>query len=274
MKSKTPIKGKTALITGASSGIGRQVALDLAALGLQVILVARRQDRLVSIQKEIENSGGKADYFVCDLENEIARRNLIAQLLETEKVDILINNAGFGWYGFYADMPWEIAQNLVEVNITAMLSLTRALLPGMRDRGYGHIINIGSIAGGFPNQGVAVYAASKAFMDAFTTALYREMRGSGVQVSVVRLGPVKTDFFDTAKKSENGNEVPGESFSISVERSSKAILRLLRSPQRFLYVPAVFSGLRVVEFLFGWIIDKLGPLLLRRAIKNDPNNTN
>ena len=258
------IKGKTVLITGASSGIGRQVALDLAVRGVQVILVARRQDRLVSIQEEIKSHGGKADYFVCDLEDESARQNLIAKLLETEKVDILINNAGFGWYGFYTDMPWEIVQNLVEVNITAMLALTRALLPGMRARGYGHIINIGSIAGSFPNQGIAVYAASKAFMDAFTTALYREMRGSGVQVSVVRLGPVKTEFFETAKKTENGNKVPGESFSISVERSSRAIVHLLHSPHRFLYVPAVFSGLRVVEFLFGWLIDKLGPLLLRK----------
>jgi hypothetical protein len=264
MKSKISFKGKNALITGASSGIGRQVALDLAALGIRVILVARRQDRLLSIQKEIESLGGKADYFVCDLEDENARRDLITKLLETKKIDILINNAGFGWYGFYTEMPWEIAQNLVELNITAMLSLTRALLPGMRDRGYGHIINIGSIAGGFPNQGVAVYAASKAFMDAFTTALYREMRGSGVQVSVVRLGPVKTEFFETAKKTENGNKVPGESFSISVKRSSRAIVHLLQSPHRFLYVPAVFSGLRVVEFLFGWIIDKLGPLLLRK----------
>lgn len=264
MKSKMSIKGKTVLITGASSGIGRQVALDLAVRGVQVILVARRQDRLVSIQEEIESHGGKADYFVCDLEDESARQNLIAKLLETEKVDILINNAGFGWYGFYTDMPWEIVQNLVEVNITAMLALTRALLPGMRARGYGHIINIGSIAGSFPNQGIAVYAASKAFMDAFTTALYREMRGSGVQVSVVRLGPVKTEFFETAKKTENGNKVPGESFSISVERSSRAIVHLLHSPHRFLYVPAAFSGLRVVEFLFGWLIDKLGPLLLRK----------
>jgi hypothetical protein len=264
MRSKIAFKGKTALITGASSGIGRRVALDLAVLGVQVILVARRQDRLVLIQKEIENRGGKADFFVGDLEDEKARRALIARLLETQKIDILINNAGFGWYGFYADMPWETAQSLVEVNITAMLSLTRALLPGMRDRGYGHIINIGSIAGGFPNQGIAVYAASKAFMDAFTTALYREMRGSGVQVSVARLGPVKTEFFETAKKIENGNKVPGEMFSISVERSSRAIVGLLQNPHRFLYVPAVFSGLRVVEFLFGWIIDKLGPLLLRK----------
>jgi hypothetical protein len=264
MRSKIAFKGKTALITGASSGIGRQVALDLAALGVQVILVARRHDRLVSIQKEIESGGGKADCFVCDLEDDKARQNLITQILETKKVDILINNAGFGWYGFYADMPWAIAKSLVEVNITAMLALTGALLPGMRDRAYGHIINIGSIAGGFPNQGIAVYAASKAFMDAFTTALHREMRGSGVQVSVVRLGPVKTDFFDTARKTENGHQVPGEQFSISVERSSRAVVRLLRSPRRFLYVPVIFSGLRVVEFLFGWIIDKLGPLLLRK----------
>lgn len=269
MMTKPSIQGRTALITGASSGIGRQVALDLADLGVHVILVARRQDRLVSIQQEIEKRRGSAEYFVCDLEQEDARSELIAHLPELKPIDILVNNAGFGWYGYYADMPWELAHSLVEVNITAMLALTRALLPGMRQRGYGHVINIGSMVGSFPNQGVAVYSASKAFMDAFTTAVYREMRGSSVHVSVLRLGPVKTEFFDTAKQSENGNKIPGESFSISVEHASRAVINLVRSPRRFQYVPGIFSVVRVVEFLFGWLIDKLGPLLLRRLPKHE-----
>ena len=262
---KKKIDGKTVLITGASSGIGRQLALDLAADGAYVILVARRKERLSAIQQQIEINGGKAEIRVCDLANGDARQALLTYLLQKEKpIDILINNAGFGWYGFYSDMPEEIVKSIVEVNINTMLDLTRALLPKMCVRGEGQIINIGSIAGGFPNQGVAVYSASKAFMDAFTTALYRELHGSGVDVSVVRLGPVKTEFFDTAREIENGRRVPGELFAIPVDRAVNAIRRVINYPRRVVYVPAYLQGTRLIEYLFGGLVDRLGPLLLRK----------
>ena len=258
------MKGKTVFISGASSGIGRQLALVLSANGAAVILVARRQERLIALQQEITSKGGTAKIYVCDLEEEKARKTLIDEIIKTEKVDILVNNAGFGWYGYYADMPVNLIHSLVSVNIDAMLDLTRALLPGMRERGYGHIINIGSIAGGFPNQGIAMYSASKAFMDAFSTALFREMRGSGVCVSVLRLGPVKTEFFDRAKTLENGRKVPAERFSIPVERAVQGVLRLLKTRKRYLYVPKILGITRLVELFFGGVIDLLGPLLLRR----------
>ena len=250
------MKGKTVFISGASSGIGRQLALVLSANGAAVILVARRQERLIALQQEITSKGGTAKIYVCDLEEEAARKTLIDRIIKTEKVDILVNNAGFGWYGYYADMPVNLIHSLVSVNIDAMLDLTRALLPGMRERGYGHIINIGSIAGGFPNQGIAMYSASKAFMDAFSTALFREMRGSGVCVSVLRLGPAKT--------LENGRKVPAERFSIPVERAVQGVLRLLKTRKRYLYVPKILGITRLVELFFGGVIDLLGPLLLRR----------
>jgi hypothetical protein len=253
------------LITGASSGIGRDLALDLAADGAYVILVARRTELLNALQQQIEKSGGKADVRACDLADQDARRGLIAQILTEEKpIDILINNAGFGWYGFYQDMPEDVLENLVEVNINAMLALTRALLPHMQARKQGQILNIGSIAGGFPNQGVAVYSATKAFMDAFTTALQRELRGSGVEASVVRLGPVKTEFFDTARGMENGRRVPGETFAIPVDRAIRAIKRVIVHPRRVAYIPSYMRCTRSIESLFGGLIDRLGPLLLKR----------
>lgn len=265
---KNKISGKTVLITGASSGIGRQLAFDLAAAGAQVLLIARRRERLRAVQQQIEIAGGKAGIWKCDLADRNARQDLIAHiLLEENPIDILINNAGFGWYGYYSEMPGEIVSGIIEVNINAMLELTRAILPGMRGRGKGHIINIGSIAGGFPNQGVAVYSASKAFLDAFTTALHRELRGSGVQVSVARLGPVKTEFFDSARSIENGRRVPGEIFSIPVERAARAIERLMFRPQRVIYVPAYLQITRLVENLFGGLIDRMGPLLLKHRVE-------
>jgi hypothetical protein len=264
---KGSLKGKTALITGASGGIGAQVALDLAARGARVQLVARRKERLLSIKNEIEKNGGQAQIFVCDLEDARARTALIRKISgEDTAVDILINNAGFGWYGYFADMPAEVRSSLLNINIDAMLDLTAALLPGMRDRASGHIINIGSIAGGFPNQGIAIYSATKAFMDAFSTSLYREMKGSGVCISVLRLGPVKTEFFDHARQLPHGRPVPAEGFSISVAKASRGVLRLLHNRHRYLYVPSVLGVTRLVALLCGGVIDMLGPLLLNRKM--------
>lgn len=262
---KKTIDGKTVLITGASSGIGRALALDLAADGAQVILVARRIELLNDIQQQIEKNGGKAEVKECNLADQNARRDLVAQILtEGKTIDILVNNAGFGWYGFYQDMPEDVMESLVEVNINAMLALTRTLLPHMQARKQGQILNIGSIAGGFPNQGIAVYSASKAFMDAFTTSLHRELRGSGVDASVVRLGPVKTEFFDTARGMKNGRRVPGELFAISVDRATKAIKHVIVHPRRAAYIPSYMRCTRAIEYLFGGLIDRLGPLLLRK----------
>ena len=112
-----------------------------------------------------------------------------------------------------------------------------------------------------------MYAGSKAFLDAFTTALYRECHGSGVKVSVMRLGPVRTEFFDQARTKENGYSVPAERFAISTERVNRALWRLLRHPRRVMYVPGWLALSKYLEILFGAVIDRLGPLLLKRKAK-------
>ena len=173
--------GKTALITGASSGIGAAAAASLAAQGLKVILVARRQEKLEQLAREISALGGQALVMTADLSTPQGVEQLVRVLFQKGiSVGVLVNNAGFGWYGYYADIAWEIAREMLQVNISAVIQLTRLLLPGMLERRCGHIINIGSIAGSLPNQGIAVYSASKAFLDAFTTSQHRELRGSGV----------------------------------------------------------------------------------------------
>jgi len=257
---------KTALITGASSGLGESFARFLSGRGLRVILTARREERLKSLCAEIISAGGSAIYFPADLSNEAGRAGLFEFVRGKEITpDILINNAGFGWYGYFYEMPWETASNLMAVNMAASAHLTRLFLPDMLARGSGHIINIGSIAGGLPNQGIAMYGASKAFLNAFTTALYRELRGSGVTASVMRLGPVETEFYDHARSLENGLSVPAEKAAIPVERVNQALWRLICRPKRFVYVPRWLVLSRYVENLFGGIIDLLGPLLLKRS---------
>jgi len=259
-------KDKVAVITGASSGVGASFAKFLAQAGLHVVLTARREERLKDLQTAIITQGGKASFYVADLSREKERESLFKKInAAVGEIDILINNAGFGWYGYYSDMPWKLVEQMVGVNMMGMLHLTNLFLPGMLALGKGHIINIGSIAGGLPNQGIAIYAASKAFVDAFTTSLYRELRGSGVEASVMRLGSVKTEFFDRARRFKNGRSVPGEKFAISTERVDSALWRLINHPKRVVYVPGWLAVSRYVESIFGGVVDRMGPLLLKKS---------
>jgi hypothetical protein len=263
---KDAVIGKTVLITGASSGIGASFARFLAGRGLRVLLTARRKSNLEDLTRQIKERGGQASYFACDLSQPSTRKKLIEQITaQVRHVDILINNAGFGWYGYFYKMTWEDAARMMAVNMEAMAHLTHMLLPDMVRAGRGHVINISSIAGGLPNQGIAMYSASKAFVDAFTTSLFRELHGSGVYASAMRLGPVETEFYDQARQMENGDPVPAERFAIPVERVNAALWRLLDHPRRFVYVPGWLRVSRWLEPLFGGLIDQLGPLLLRRT---------
>lgn len=259
---------KRVLITGASSGIGASLAYFLAQKGLHVILTARREDLLNQIEKSITARGGKCTVLPADLGEEKERVQLFDQISSRfDFIDILVNNAGFGWYGYYMDMPWPLAKQMMDVNVMAAMHLTSLFLPQFAKRASGHIINISSIAGGLPNQGIAVYAGSKAFLDAFSTALYREYHVQGVSVSTMRLGPIETEFFDQARKQENGRSVPAERFAVSTERVNQAFWRLLDHPRRVMYVPGWLAVSRHVENLFGPLIDLLGPLLLKRGQK-------
>jgi short-subunit dehydrogenase len=256
--------GKIAVITGASSGIGAAAARKLSRQGLTVILVARRLDRLEQLAEEIRLSGGHAEIIAADLSIEEERQRVYS-VVESEygPADVLINNAGLGWYGYGIDMPWTTASEILQVNVAAAVHFTLLFLKTMRSLGSGHIINIGSISGSLPSQGVAIYGASKSFLDNFTTALYRELAGTPLHISVVRAGPVLTDFSDTAAALEGGLHLPTERIGVSAETVANHIWRLLEHPRRVVYVPAWLRITPYVEGLFGWLIDRLGPLLLR-----------
>ncbi len=258
---KTNWRNKTALVTGASSGIGAATARQLAGSGLQVILIARRSERLLELKAEIELAGGKAEVIAADLGSENERQRLFEQV---RGVDVLVNNAGFGWYGYFKEMSWETAREMLDVNIGATAHLTSLFLPGMFNRNFGRIINVGSISGSIPSQGIAMYAASKSFMDAFTTALYRETRGTQVHVSVVRAGPVQTEFCESALHRENGGHVPTEKVGVTPEHVAWRIWKLLLRPRRVIYVPRWLQIVPWVELSFGWLEDLIGPLLLKR----------
>jgi len=254
---------KTVLITGASSGIGASFARFLSARGMRVLLNARRAERLAEIRDKIIQAGGQAEIYPADLsigrEREVLSQNILAKY----PVDVLINNAGFGWYGYYQQMPWDVAQRMMATNTEAAAHLTHLFLPGMMEARRGHIIHIGSIAGIFPNQGVVMYSATKSFLHGFNTALHRELHGSGVHSSVMNLGPVRTEFFEQARRIEGGRRVPAEKLAVSVEKVNHALWRLMHWPKRAVYVPGWLYFANYVDLFFGGIVDLAGPALLR-----------
>jgi len=256
---------KVALITGASSGIGAATAREFARQGLRVVLVARRRDRLEKLAAEIVQNGGRAEIIPADLTLDIDRQKVFDQVTGSYgDLDVLVNNAGVGWYGYFTDMAWQTAQEILQINISAVVQFTLLFLQRMRQRGSGHIINIGSVSGSLPSQGIAIYGATKSFLDNFSTALYRELTGSRLRVSLVRAGPVQTEFCEIAAIRPGGMNLPTEHTGVTAEMVARRIWGLLRWPRRVIYVPGWLAVTPWVETSFGWLIDRLGPLLLAR----------
>jgi uncharacterized protein len=205
----------TALVTGASSGIGEQFARQLAARGHDLILVARRRDRLERLAEELP---GTSHVVTCDLSTEAS--SLPAKVGELgAAVDLLVNNAGFGTYGHFVDLDPAREVEEVRVNCEAVVTLTRAFLPAMVERDRGGVIVVASTAGMQPIPYEATYSASKAFALNFTEALSGELRGSGVRVLAVNPGPVPTEWQEIAGHSSVGM-VPGEIPAEQVVRES------------------------------------------------------
>ena len=198
MKSGDP--SKTALVTGASSGIGRELAKVLAEEGHDVVLVARRRERLEDLARELAaRHGVSARAIAKDLEDPAGPAEIFAEL-EAERiaVDILVNDAGLGVYGRFweTDLARQLA--LIQVNLTALTALTGRFLPGMVARGRGRIVNVSSTAAFQPGPYMAVYYATKAYVLSFSEALAEELAGSGVTVTALCPGPTVTEFQEGA----------------------------------------------------------------------------
>jgi uncharacterized protein len=187
---------ETALITGASSGIGRELAKLFAADGAALVLVARREDRLRALAKELHRTHGvKAHVVPKDLVEPSAPQEIRAWASgKGIAIDVLVNNAGFGARGRFAAIDLERQLDMLQVNVTALTHLTRLFLPGMLERRRGAILNVGSQAGFQPGPRMAVYYATKAYVLSFTEALAEEVRGSGVGVTLLAPGATATEF--------------------------------------------------------------------------------
>lgn len=198
----TPSSTTTAVVTGASSGIGADIARELVSRGHGVTLVARREDKLVALATELGDAV-RVEVLACDVADPDARATLFdAVAARGLTVEVLVNNAGIGTMGAVADstVAAEIAQ--VRVNVEAVIDLTTRAVHQMVPRGRGAILNVGSTAGFHPFPGQAGYAATKAFVRAYTEGLRAELAGSGVTVATLNPGPVRTEFLQSAGMDE------------------------------------------------------------------------
>jgi uncharacterized protein len=210
---------RTALVTGASSGIGEQFARQLAARDHDLVLVARRAGRLEALAAELPT---EAQVLPCDLATDAA--SVPPRVAELGRdIDLLVNNAGFGTSGPFLEHDPDRDASQVRVNCEAVVTLTHAFLPAMVERGEGGVVNVASTAGLQPIPYESVYAATKAFVISFTDALHTELRGSGVRVMSVNPGPVPTEWQQVAGyEPERTGVVPGKISAEQVVRESLA----------------------------------------------------
>src|SRR5271170_2825491 len=189
------------LITGASSGIGLELAKCFAADGCHLILVARNQDALERLAEELRRKNKiEAIVLTADLSLPETPKRIFAELSAQKiSVNVLVNNAGFGANGMFVEISLPRQLEMLQVNITALMELTGLFLPGMIQRKRGGILNVGSVAGFLPGPGMTVYYATKAFVLSFTEALAEELVGTGLTVSVLCPGPTTTNFGSVAR---------------------------------------------------------------------------
>ncbi|MFW5683866.1 MAG: SDR family NAD(P)-dependent oxidoreductase [Spirochaetota bacterium] len=198
--SQQNLKGAWAVVTGASSGLGRDFALQLAELGLNVVVAARREERLRELASEIETTYGREVKTVAvDLAGEDGAEELYRAVADAGiEPAVLVNNAGFGAHGYFLDIPWEKERAMLNLDILTLVYLTRRFAADMVARGYGRILQVSSIGAYQSAPSYASYAAAKAYVLHHGEALRHELRGTGVVVTVLSPGVTATEFLDVA----------------------------------------------------------------------------
>ena len=196
--------GKTALITGASSGIGQELARIHAAAGDEVVIIARREKELIQLKEELESSYGTT---VTVIVKDLSRNESPDEIFHTTEksgihVDYLINNAGFGGHGYFHERDWKNDHAMIMVNMHALTRLSKLYIPGMIDRKYGKILNVSSTAAFLPGPLQGIYYATKSYVLSLSQAMDEELREHNISVTALCPGPVATEFAKTASVEE------------------------------------------------------------------------
>jgi uncharacterized protein len=237
------------LITGASAGIGREFARQLTGRARSMILVARREGRLVELRDELQRKNPQVAIHLRSIDlADVGQLNELLKWLDREAIDLdlLVNNAGLGDSGVFASSDPIRNEQMILVNVFALTSLTRHMLPRMIAKGRAGILNVSSTAGFLPLPGSAVYAATKAYVTSFSEAVRAEVRGTGVRVSALCPGPVETEFQQVAKREGGEGEIGPNFLRVSVEQVVHDALAALES-DRPVVIPGF--GMKVIMLL-------------------------
>jgi short-subunit dehydrogenase len=205
-----PDEKSTCLVTGASSGIGAEIARGLAERGYGVTLAARREDRLKELAAELEDHGVRTETISADVSKTADRKRMRREIGERGlTVEVLVNNAGFGSGGKFFELDAEKEASMVRTNVEAVIALTGAYVPEMVERGRGAVLNIASLIAFQPVPFQATYGATKAAVLSFSEAIHEELRGTGVTVTAVCPGPVRTEFGEAGGFGGADDRIPG-----------------------------------------------------------------
>jgi uncharacterized protein len=218
---------KVILITGASNGIGRQVALDLAARGAVVAGCGRSIPRLKAVLKEVRQSSPSSAMIGCDVGDAEQVKGMVRKVLDDYgKVDVLVNNAGIGMRQPFAETPLDTLEAIMRINYLGAVYCAHEVLPSMIARRSGHIVNISSVAGLVGTLNLSAYCASKFAMNGWSESLYHELKPLGIRVSIICPGPVATDFNRDFRDTEP--KAPAH-WIASAEAASRAVIRVMES---------------------------------------------
>ncbi|MFQ5496515.1 MAG: SDR family oxidoreductase [Nitrosopumilus sp.] len=261
---------KVVLITGASSGIGKQSAIEFAKLGASIVLVARRKEKLDQVENELKQFSVSVFVCQCDVSKKEQVKEMSKTVLEKfDTVDILVNNAGFAIYGSVSDLSIDEIESQMETNYFGMVYCIKNFLPSMLKNKSGHIVNVASVAASFGLPGIASYCASKFAMLGFSEGLKHELKDTGIGITVVSPIMVRTNFFEHPSFEKMPKYSPT---ALSSKTVARAILKAANSPRLEIIVPSVVRGAVWMKNTFPYFINPiLGKSFKKQldSIKND-----
>jgi len=228
------LAGQVVIITGASAGIGEETARRLARSGARVVITARRPERLEALARELDPTGANVLAVAGDITRDPDRRKFVADTLaKFGRIDALVNNAGYGTRGPIEIVPVDLIRKNYETNIFSLLALTQLVVPGMRERGSGCIVNIGSVAGKIARPLSSIYDSTKHALEALSDGLRGEMKPFGVRVSLIRPGFIATEFVEAANSASSdvvANAGPYAPYYKGYGESTKTMRRIAGAP--------------------------------------------
>lgn len=249
---------KRVIITGASMGLGKEIAIEVAKRGGTPILIARSKEKLQSLSIELETQFHvRAPYYQIDVGDSASIKEGFRKIVAGETVDVLINNAGFGIFAYFEEMEMAEAEEMFAVNVLGLIACTKAVLPSMIAQKHGQIINIASQAGKLATPKSSVYAATKHAVLGFSNSLRMEVAPHNLNVSTVNPGPIRTSFYARADRAGTYEQNVGK-WLLSSEIVAKRVVDLIEKPRREVNMPKLMNIAATLYQLFPTLVEKLG----------------